>query len=81
MGVFFSASGLPSLEAGRVYQLWTIKGTTATSAGTMLPDAKGLIVHAAAGPTERPDAFGVTVEPAGGSAAPTLPVIMLGRTD
>jgi hypothetical protein len=81
MGVFFSASGLPALGQGRVYQLWTIEGTTATSAGTMAPDASGLIVHAAPGPVEAPDAFGVTIEPAGGSSSPTLPVIMLGRAN
>jgi anti-sigma-K factor RskA len=78
-GVFFSAEGLPPLDAGRVYQLWTIRGTTATSAGTMTPDRNGRILHAASTASDAPDALGVTVEPAGGSTAPTLPVVMLGR--
>jgi anti-sigma-K factor RskA len=79
-GLFFSARGMAPLDAGRVYQLWEIRGTTAASAGTMTPDANGLVVHSAPGASgEPPDAFGVTVEPAGGSPTPTLPVIMLGR--
>jgi hypothetical protein len=79
-GVFFTARGMPPVDAGRVYQLWTIRGTTATSAGTMTPDASGTIVHAAeAAGAEPPDAMGVTIEPAGGSTSPTLPVVMLGR--
>ena len=80
-GVFFSARGLRPLDAGRVYQLWAIRGTTATSAGTMTPDANGAVMHAAAAPADAPDAFGVTIEPAGGSATPTLPVVMLGRAN
>ena len=79
-GMVFVAEGLPALSGGRVYQLWTITGTTATSAGTLTPAADGTAVLAlpidAAAP--RPDAFGVTIEPAGGSASPTLPIVMLG---
>jgi len=79
-GMLFSATQLPKLPAGRVYQLWTITGTTATSAGLLTPDANGAVrlelpVSANAA---KPDAFGLTIEPAGGSPAPTLPIVLLG---
>jgi anti-sigma-K factor RskA len=78
--MLFSATQLPKLPAGRVYQLWTITGTTATSAGLLTPDANGAVrlelpVSANAA---KPDAFGLTIEPAGGSPAPTLPIVLLG---
>lgn len=73
----FMASGMPAPPAGRVYQLWF-----ADPAGSMRP--AGLLDPA------RPDAaapltgavgaatgIGVTLEPAGGSAAPTTAPLML----
>jgi anti-sigma-K factor RskA len=79
-GMLFSATQLPKLPPGRVYQLWTITGTTATSAGLLTPDASGAVRLELPVPANaaRPDAFGVTVEPAGGSPAPTLPIVLLG---
>jgi len=79
-GMIFSAAQLPKLPAGRVYQLWTITGTTATSAGLLTPDASGTVrvELPVAGGAARPDAFGLTIEPAGGSSAPTLPIVLLG---
>lgn len=81
-GLTFTADNLPALPEGRVYQLWTIKGTVATGAGLFTPDARGAAsvttpVPAGAG---APDAFGVTVEPAGGSATPTMPIVMVGAS-
>ena len=79
-GLVLVAEGLPALPAGRVYQLWTITGTAATSAGLLAPEADGSAVLAlpVSPDAPRPDAFGVTIEPAGGSTAPTLPIVMLG---
>ena len=79
-GMIFSATQLPALPAGRVYQLWTITGTTATSAGLLTPDASGAVRVELAVPANaaRPDAFGLTIEPSGGSPAPTLPIVLLG---
>ena len=81
-GLVFSAQRLPMLPAGRVYQLWTITGKTATSAGLMTPDANGaaFVAISVAPDAARPDAFGVTIEPAGGSASPTMPIVMLGAS-
>jgi anti-sigma-K factor RskA len=79
-GLMFMADRLPPLPAGRVYQLWTITGTAATSAGLLTPDANGSAAIRVNVPASapRPDAFGVTIEPAGGSPAPTLPIVLLG---
>ena len=80
-GLMFTAEGLPALPADKVYQLWTISGSVATGAGTFVPDAAGAasvtsLVAAGAPP---PDAFGVTIEPTGGSTSPTLPIVMIGK--
>ena len=79
-GLMFTADRLPALPAGRVYQLWTITGTTATGAGTFTPDAQGAASVTAVVPPGAPvpDAFGVTIEPAGGSTTPTMPIVMVG---
>jgi len=81
-GLVFSAQRLPPLPAGRVYQLWTITGKTATSAGLMTPDTNGtaFVTMPVSPDAPRPDAFGVTIEPAGGSATPTMPIVMLGAS-
>ena len=79
-GLVLVAERLPALPAGRVYQLWTITGTAATSAGLLTPHADGTAVLSmpVRPDAPRPDAFGVTIEPAGGSASPTLPIVLLG---
>jgi anti-sigma-K factor RskA len=81
-GLLFTADGLPALPAGRVYQLWTITGAAPTGAGTFTPDTQGAAstsgsVSAGA---PKPDAFAVTIEPAGGSASPTMPIVMVGAS-
>jgi anti-sigma factor RsiW len=80
-GLMFTADRLPALPAGRVYQLWTITGTAATGAGTFTPDAQGAASVSGLVPAgaPKPDAFGVTIEPAGGSATPTMPIVMVGK--
>ena len=79
-GLMFTADRLPALPAGRVYQLWTITGSIPTSAGTFEPDRSGSASVVASVPAGAPppDAFGVTIEPAGGSATPTLPIVLIG---
>jgi anti-sigma-K factor RskA len=78
-GLVFTAANLPPLPLDRVYQLWTIRGSQPTSAGLLARGADGSVTFVrdaeAAGP---PDAFGVTIEPAGGSATPTLPIVLVG---
>ena len=81
-GLVFQASQLPALPAGRVYQLWTIKGNVPTSAGLLVTDGQGggSLTITLPADAARPDAFGVTIEPAGGSASPTLPIVLIGAT-
>ncbi len=62
---------VPDPGPGRTYQLWSVHGSTATSAGVFDPTSSGRVdevVDAPAGPT---DVWGVTNEPAGGSPAAT----------
>jgi anti-sigma-K factor RskA len=81
-GLLFAADRLPALPAGRVYQLWTITGQAATSAGIFTPDASGAasVTAIVAAGAPRPDAFGVTIEPSGGSPTPTLPIVLVGTS-
>ncbi|HXT68670.1 MAG TPA: anti-sigma factor [Vicinamibacterales bacterium] len=81
-GLTFTADNLPALPPGRVYQLWSIKGSVATGAGTFTPDARGSasVTTSVAAGAEVPDAFGVTIEPAGGSATPTMPIVLVGAS-
>jgi len=81
-GLMFTAEGLTALPAGKVYQLWTIKGAVATGAGIFVPDAAGAasVTAAVAAGAPPPDAFGVTIEPAGGSATPTMPIVLVGAS-
>jgi anti-sigma-K factor RskA len=68
--VLMGASAAPS--DGRVFELWKIRGETVTSAGALAAGQSSVVqvvngLHAS-------DAFGITVEPAGGSLTPTLPL-------
>lgn len=76
----FTSVGLPELPAASVYELWFIGARGARPAG-LVPAAAG--TGAATPPLRAPglepgDSVGVTVEPAGGSAAPTTtPIVVL----
>jgi anti-sigma-K factor RskA len=71
-------SGLPPLEPGRTYQVWLI-GEAPVSAGLLTVDENGqsvLIVtsEAAIGSF---NSLGISIEPQGGSAAPTGEIVVL----
>jgi anti-sigma-K factor RskA len=73
-GLVFTASNLPALPAGRVYQLWVLTGQpNPISAGLLTPDRDGRVT--AVFPTSpdlpRPVAMAVTLEPEGGVLSPT----------
>ena len=73
-GLVFTASNLPALPAGRVYQLWVLTDQPAPiSAGLLTPDLDGRVT--AVFPTSRdlprPVAMAVTLEPDGGVLSPT----------
>ncbi|WP_089155022.1 anti-sigma factor [Micromonospora sp. NBS 11-29] len=71
--------GLAAPAPGRAYQLWLIEGATATSAG-LLPAGQGGGTKLLSGVRGK-GLFGVTEEPAGGSARPTMtPLVALALT-
>jgi anti-sigma-K factor RskA len=63
--------GLGQLEAGRIYQIWTLSGKDVTGVGlfTVAPDGTARVAFTS--PLFDGDTVAVTEEPAGGSAAPT----------
>ena len=68
-------SHLPPPPSGHVYQVWLIRGDERQSGGLFRPDPSGqaTVVIRAPQPLGTYQAIGVTVEPAGGSPAPTSP--------
>jgi hypothetical protein len=73
-GLAFSAARLPELPSGKVYQLWLFAPDRATSITTFTPSAAGGFSAQFAAQADLPRPIvraGVTIEPAGGSPAPT----------
>ncbi len=73
--VMLDVTGLPDLPDNRTYQLWALKGDEARSLD-VLPDASAgqpQLVTKTTQPGE--NAVAITVEPAGGSAQPTSPIV------
>lgn len=80
-GMVFTASNLPPLPAGRVYQLWVVtKEPAPLSAGLLTPDAQGGVNETFPTPPDipQPVALAVTIEPAGGVPAPTGEKYLIG---
>jgi hypothetical protein len=63
----------PRLEAGYQYQLWLIKDGKRTSGGvfSVSEDGYGTLQVVSGQPLDNYASFGITIEPAGGSPAPT----------
>lgn len=78
----FTASNLAPLPANKTYELWVIpaNGTAPIPAGTFRPDARGMasVLLPKLTPGIQAKAFGVTMENSGGSATPTLPILLAG---
>jgi anti-sigma-K factor RskA len=73
-GLVFTASNLPPLPAGRVYQLWVLSSQPAPmSAGLLKPDEAGRVTAMIPTPQDMPQpvAMAVTLEPDGGVPSPT----------
>jgi anti-sigma-K factor RskA len=82
--VVFVANHLSQLQANTTYELWLIPaGPNAKPipAGTFKPDSAGRasLVTAGLPVGVTAGAFGVTIEPEGGSATPTLPIVLAGE--
>lgn len=78
----FTATNLTPLPANKTYELWVIpaSGAAPIPAGTFQPDARGMAsVLLPKLPRGVPaKAFGVTMENAGGSTTPTMPILLAG---
>jgi anti-sigma-K factor RskA len=71
-GVVMLAADAPP-PPGKVFQMWTINAAGVTNAGVMPAGASSSVQIIDGLPGN--DAFGVTVEPVGGSATPTVPTV------
>jgi anti-sigma-K factor RskA len=72
---------LPQLEAGRVYQLWLLRGQSQPiSGGTFTVDAQGYgsMTLAPGADLATAEQFAITDEPAPGSPGPTTDILILG---
>lgn len=76
--VYFAFSKLPALPRGRVYQAWTfVRGSSVPAPSvTFTPNSNGVAVVALPVDASRLAAIAVTVEPEGGSKAPTTKPII-----
>ena len=79
--LIFLANNLAPLPPDKVYELWLIPATGAPlPAGLFHPDSRGAatVVNPPLPSGVEAKAFAITIEPAGGSPAPTSQPIMLG---
>lgn len=79
--LIFTASHLAQVASNKVYQLWLMPsdGSSPVPAGTFVPDAAGNASVVSTQFTKgAAKGFAVTVENAGGSQTPTLPILLAG---
>jgi anti-sigma-K factor RskA len=69
---------LPALPVGQTYQLWAIAGQQALSATVFQVDTVGHAALMMPVAVAHPDRFEITVEPAGGAAGPSGPMVLYG---
>ena len=79
----FTASNMPSVPAGKTYQLWVIpagKGAP-IPAGIFKPDMQGnaAVIFPDIPANVQAGAFGVTIENEGGAQSPTMPIVLSGQ--
>lgn len=72
-------NGLPTSGEGLVYALWAIESAGPRPAGLFEPD-DGSVRFVADIDEIEPGAWGVTIEPDGGSPAPTTDILFFGET-
>lgn len=78
-----SVANLPDTTADQEYQLWFMAGDEEVSMGTfrVQPDGMGLMIFELDHAIEQFDAFGVTLEPTGGSQTPTTALLLMGKME
>ena len=75
---FLLLTNLPSLPTDREFQVWRIKGGKPVGVGAFSPADVAQQLVAAAADFAGADAIGISIEPQGGSTAPTGPIVLLG---
>jgi anti-sigma-K factor RskA len=71
-------SGLPTLSNGKVYEVWFIAGATPVGAGLFSPNPDGSWSGLVHGDVTSAQAIAISVEPSGGSPAPTGDIVAKG---
>ncbi|MDQ6602505.1 MAG: anti-sigma factor [Chloroflexota bacterium] len=71
-------NGLPLLASGKVYEVWFIAGNTPVGAGLFSPNSDGSWSGLVRGDVTNAQAIAISVEPTGGSAAPTGDIVAKG---
>lgn len=71
--------GLPSVPAGKTYEAWFLAGTTPYPSVLLTVGADGLAIVKDLTIVPGADAMALTIEPAGGSQAPTSAPIVVGK--
>lgn len=71
-------SDLDEVPDDETYQLWTLAGSEPSPAGVFRPSGDGDVISTVTAPGVSPDAWAVTVEPDGGSPAPTGEILYQG---
>jgi anti-sigma-K factor RskA len=75
--MIFTSTGLPPLPNAKVYELWLLSTGSATPAGLLPRPTDGKTAPVLAAGLTSADKVGVTVEPAGGTSAPTTTPILV----
>ncbi len=70
------AENLPSVPEDRVYEAWIMRGQHSEPAGLFEPREEGTAAMPLEGSLEGADAVAVTLEPLGGSSAPTSDILL-----
>lgn len=70
---------LPSLPADRTYQVWVIAGNTPVGAGLLTPGRDSVQITRLDRSVANADMVALTIEPAGGSRAPTGAIVIAGE--
>jgi hypothetical protein len=81
--LYLTMHGLPPLPSGKVYQAWTLpKGSKVMSPSrTFVPDSHGVAIVTIGADAAATSAVAVSVEPEGGSKAPTSKPVALTTLD
>lgn len=78
-GVALSGAKLPPLSANQTYQVWLVTTRGSIGLGFVVPDAQGRVSAAFDTPRDLPGSvtgFMLSLEPTGGNAKPTGPIVL-----